>query len=76
MTWTDRTGIVWRSEDSEVVISSSYQVEEELYRVVVNDEEKAEEQLVLRTNPSSWTDTVDDCITFAEGYIQGKEDSS
>lgn len=70
--WTDRQGIVWRSEGEEVLITSDYKMKEELYRICLNDEDKAEQVMCLRTNPNGWTNTVTDLIQYAEGYIEGK----
>lgn len=71
--WTDRDGILWRSKDSEVIVSSSYMIKDEHYRIVVNDEELMEEQLVLNSLGGDWEKIVMDAIKFAEGYSIGKK---
>jgi hypothetical protein len=68
--WTDRSGILWRSKNSKVIVSSKLKRDKSKWRVVVNDEEKAEEQLVVTVGGDEWFDAVMNAIHFAEGYAK------
>lgn len=67
--WTDRDGMLWKSKKGEVIVSSKFNVNGERYRIVVNDEVKMKEQLVLKVGNDDWNEAAEQAIRFAEGYI-------
>lgn len=66
--WTDRSGILWRSKESKVIVSSEPRCYDKPYRIVVNDEVEMHEALVLKATDDDWLEIVLDAIKFAEGY--------